>query len=73
MRDLDLEREKSKIMETLRVSFMAKYEALKSSTSNAYNTHTHYLKGLSVTDNEYPIGEKDGQQYFRGICFQAKL
>ena len=73
MRDLDLEREKAKIMETLRVSFMSKYEQFKKENATSQGNHQQMLKGESVTDNEYPIGEKDGQQYFRGICFQAKI
>ena len=56
MRDLDLEREKVKIMETLRVSFLSKYEQFKKENATFQGNHQHMLKGHSVTDNEYPIG-----------------
>lgn len=56
-------------MTYLQKSFEEKYEEFKKTVSN--NTGT--LKGYYVTDNEFPIGEHDKQQYFRSVAFQAKI
>jgi hypothetical protein len=56
-------------MGALQRAFEEKYDEFKQKMPN----NTCPLKGLYVSDNEYPIGEGDKQQHFRCVAYQSKL
>jgi len=50
-------------------AFNEKYPEFKRNTSNS----SLPFKGFYVSDNEFPIGKGDKQQYFRSVAYQSKF
>lgn len=69
IKELNLEREQTKIMQIFHKAFMDKYEDFKAHS----HSNTITLKGSYIVDNEFPIGDQDRQQYFRAITYRVRM